>query len=244
MSLQGAETWVWRLRAHGAGVREDAENMWVWEEGPKQEEAEQASDRGNSLCWEGGRNLWERQLEWECSGRPACHREVSLSVSLSSPLLPLGKERSQSGLGRRRDNAENPGLELEQVRLWGSSWAGASRVRNQNLGKAVTGGSLRCLRVFGSESVFTQTHLLDSRIRGSLTFFHCEKWLYTKRKFPFLFLVKCCNVLHSLFGLPLLVKLVIKEQDRLCKLHLSWVFCAKNSFDVFHLTHFFTLDLK
>lgn len=106
----------------------------------------------------------------------------------------LGKERSESGTGRGSENAESPGLELEQyVKTEKTQPSRGIKGRNWESGKRDDEGQLGVL-LFGPESVFTQTLLPDSRMRGSpyapplLTMATCKKEV----SFPVLFLVKHC----------------------------------------------------
>lgn len=90
--------------------KEDAKHRWALEEGPKQEEAEQAGrwQRKRSMLRRG--NDCGRTSPGLCESLVGGHRSPGERV-WGRFRFAAGKERSQFGMGRVREKAGNPGLE-------------------------------------------------------------------------------------------------------------------------------------
>ena len=116
---------------------------------------------------------------------------------------------------------------------------------NHNLRKGIIWVRLRQSRVFGPESVFTQTLLLDSRTRDSLVVKNGS--IQKGSSCPFLFLVKHCFYHQQLHSLDFLFGEVSDQRTRQT-MQATFVLCVLHgkNFLMFpvHLTYLFTLDLK
>ena len=109
--------------------------------------------------------LWEKNFNlsvWRCSGSSLYCSRVSLGSFLLLFFLREGEESFWDEKSEGEGREPRSGIRTKRkVRCFGG--AVASRVGNHNLRKGIIWVHLRYSRVFGPESVFTQTLLVDSR---------------------------------------------------------------------------------